>query len=340
MSGRSARDVTVLICTFNRAALLRETLASLAAMVVPFDWDWDVLVVDNHSTDDTRRVVGELAPAFPVPLRYAHESRPGKSSAFNRGLASGTGRVVASVDDDVLVCAEWLSAACSPLLGAGTTFDYTGGPVAPLWEAPPPPWFPDRPSDLWGTVAIVDYGPDAFVFEERQRVPLGANVAFRRDFFARVGGFLPSLGRSQGRILLGQELPELLRRARSAGARGLYVPAMRVHHHVPASRLTRAYFRRWWFGKGVCRARVDASHPITEMGVDLRHVPHVFGVPRFMYRDALRHARRWLSAWIAGDARKRAAHEMSLAYFVGYVSDRRRGAARRVRRGEPAPSLP
>ncbi len=94
MSDRPVRDVTVLICTFNRAALLRETLASLAAMVVPSDWDWDVLVVDNHSTDDTRRVVDELAPAFLVPLRYVHESTPGKSSAFNRSLASGTGRVV------------------------------------------------------------------------------------------------------------------------------------------------------------------------------------------------------------------------------------------------------
>jgi len=309
-------------------------------MVVAACWEWDVLVVDNHSTDDTRRVVDEAASAFAVPLRYAHESTPGKSSAFNRGLASGTGRVVASIDDDVLVSEEWLTAACSPLLAVDTTVDYTGGPVAPLWEAPPPAWFPDAPSDLWGAVAIMDYGADAFVFEERQRVPLGANVAFRREFFERVGGFLPSLGRSQGRTLLGQELPELLRRARSTGSRGLYVPAMRVRHYVPAGRLTRAYFRRWWFGKGVCRARVDALHPITELGLDLRHVPHVFGVPRFMYRDALRSALRWLSACVSGDARERALHEMRLAYFAGYVSGAERGVARRPWRRQPAPSLP
>lgn len=305
-------------------------------MGVPSQWDWDVLVVDNHSTDDTRRLIHEVAMAFPVPLRYVHESTPGKSSAFNRGLASGTGKIVASVDDDVLVHEEWLMAGCSPLLRYGSTFDYTGGPVAPLWEAPPPAWFPERPSDLWGTVAIVDYGADAFTFEERRRVPLGANVAFRRDFFERVGGFLPSLGRSQGHTLLGQELPELLRRGRTTHARGLYVPAMRVRHHVPASRLTRTYFRRWWFGKGVCRARVDRLHPVTELGLDLRRVPHVFGVPRFMYRDAMRDARQWLAACCSGDTRDRAVHEMRLAYFAGYWSDRRGGVKRRSWRGDPA----
>ena len=78
---------------------------------------------------------------------------------------------------------------------------------------------------LWGTLAILDYGPEPFVFEERRKIPLGANFAIRRSMIARIGGFDPTLGRNSDRVLLGQELPEFFARARAAGLRGLYVPA-------------------------------------------------------------------------------------------------------------------
>ena len=122
-------------------------------------------------------------------------------------------------------------------------------------------------------------------------MPLGANMAARRNLFQQIGGFRADLGRTGGRLVLGQEVPELLLRARSAGLRGIYVPAMEVRHHIPAKRLTPAYFRTWWFGKGVSRAALERMQPVTELGIDLRHTPHVLGVPRYMYGsgDAGRH---------------------------------------------------
>jgi GT2 family glycosyltransferase len=152
------------------------------------------------------------------------------------------------------------------------------------------------PSNLWGTIAILDYGTRPFVFEDEHKVPLGASFAIRRDLIERVGGFVPSLGRSTTRTMLGQELPELFRRARAAGARGLYVPAMDVFHHIHAARLTPSYCRQWWFGKGVSRARVDRMHPLTELGIDLRATPHLARVPRFMYADVARDLWRWAVA--------------------------------------------
>jgi glycosyltransferase involved in cell wall biosynthesis len=316
------RDITVLICTFNRSELLRRTLESLSRVQAPAGWRWDVLIVDNNSSDDTRAVVDSAATSFPVPMRYAFEGQPGKSSAFNRGIAETSAAVIASTDDDVIVSEGWLTAATAPLLDASQAIDYTGGPVEPAWEAPPPSWFPTGRSDLWGTIAILDYGAEAFVFEDRHRVPLGANVAFRRSVFDRVGGFLPTLGRStSGSTILGQELPELFRRGRAAGLRGQYVPAMRVRHHVPAVRLTRDYFRRWWFGKGVCRARVDRLHPITELGIDLRRVAHVMGIPRFMIRDVLRDVMRLVGAAVKRCEQDRVVCYMRLAYFAGYSWD-------------------
>src|SRR6185295_12354154 len=117
------------------------------------------------------------------------------------------------------------------------------------WETSCPPWLDQTRADLWGTLAILDYGAEPFAFEERRRVPLGANMAVRRSLVERIGAFSARLGRT-ARRLLGQEVPEFLARARAAGARGLYQPDMIVDHHVPASRLTKSYFRRWWFGKG------------------------------------------------------------------------------------------
>ena len=82
-------------------------------------------------------------------------------------------------------------------------------------------------------------------------------MAVRRDVFEAAGNFRADLGRTGSRLILGQEVPELLMRVRKAGYRGMYVPEMIVHHHIPSGRLTPTYFRRWWFGKGVSKAALE-----------------------------------------------------------------------------------
>jgi cellulose synthase/poly-beta-1,6-N-acetylglucosamine synthase-like glycosyltransferase len=323
-SERQTFDVTVLICTRNRRPFLTQTLDTLAQMSIPDGWRCEVLIVDNASTDDTAQSVLDRIPDYPLPLRYLIERAPGKSNAMNTGIAAANGSVLACTDDDVRVSAQWLDTACRPLLEADGEYSYTGGPVRPIWSSPCPDWFPRTPSNLWGTIAILDYGQQPFVFEDAHKVPLGANFAIRRELIERVGGFVPSLGRSTTRTMLGQELPELFRRARTAGARGLYVPEMEVQHHIPAGRLTPSYCRRWWFGKGVSRARVDRMHPMTELGVDLLATRHLARVPLFMFADCARDARRWLGAVVRRDATERVSIESRLCYFLGYVWERQR----------------
>lgn len=310
---------TVVIPTFNRATLLGETLDILAARSSA-TFSWDVVIVDNNSTDDTRHVVESRVENFPVPLRYLFESAQGRSPALNAGIRATTAPILVFTDDDVAVGENWLESAVTPLVRGA--IDYTGGPVHPIWEAERPNWLSmDRP-DLWGTLAILDYGPDAFVFEERKRVPLGANMAVRRALFDRIGLFDGRLGRSGGTQLLGQEVPEFLARARAAGARGMYIPPMVVDHHVPARRLTKQYFRRWWYGKGLSRAQLDRLQPVTELGLDLSTVRHLAGVPLFMFRTALTDAVGWITD--AFDAAEQFRREMMLCYFAGYVVARRR----------------
>jgi len=310
---------SVIIPTFNRASLLAPTLDCIAARC-RLDRPWEVIVVDNNSTDDTRAVVESRIARFPVPLRYLFEGAQGRSNALNAGIAASAAPILVFTDDDVLVSDTWLPSAVAPLVSG--EIEYSGGPVRPIWEAARPKWLSMDRSDIWGTIAILDYGAEPFIFEERRRVPLGANMAVRRSLLERIGLFDARLGRSNGRQLLGQEVPEFLARARAAQARGMYIPEMMVDHHVPARRLTKQYFRRWWYGKGLSRAQLDRLQPVTELGVDLSNARQVAGIPLFMLRSALMDAIGWLVD--AFDTAEQFRREMMLCYFAGYVAARRR----------------
>ena len=319
-------SATVLIATFNRAAMLEDTLVSLRGMRTQPGLTWECLVIDNNSSDDTKAVVERHARDFPVPLRYLFEARQGRSSALNSGIAAANADILVFTDDDVRVADGWLDAACGALASPEGSIAFAGGPVRPRWETPPPRWLDLERGDLWGTIAIQDHGSEVFVYEERRKVPLGANMAVRRDVFERAVLFRADLGRTGGgRLVLGQEVPEFLIRARAAGFRGLYLPAMEVHHFVPAARLTRTYFRRWWFGKGVSRSALERLQPRTEMGVDLARTPHILGVPRYMYGSALRDVAGWLRETVRRRPAAAFRHEMMLAYFAGYFWARRQG---------------
>jgi len=312
-------DVAVLIATYNRATLLGETLDVIAQSDPPGSHAWEVVVIDNNSRDRTRQVVESRQASFPVRLRYLFEARPGRSAALNAAHHVTTAPLILYTDDDVQVAPRWLATGTNALAEG---WDYVGGPVDPLWEAPRPDWL-DR--TLHGTIAILDYGTSRFVFEDRQRVPLGANMGVRRDLLERIGGFREDLGRSKGKKILGQEVPDLLARARAVKARGLYLPEMRVEHHVPAARLTKSYFRRWWYGKGVSKATLELNQPMTELGLDLRREPHIGPVPRFMLGSAVRNAFGYGRALLAGRRAERFRHEMMLAYAAGYIAARGMG---------------
>ena len=311
----SRLSASVVICTYNRSGWLDTTLRSLSRSVT--DRTWDIVVVDNNSTDDTKSVVDRHTAVSAVPVTYLFEPRQGKSNALNTGMARAAGHVFVFTDDDVEVDPGWLDAACDAL-EQEHGIDYVGGPVEPMWEAPPPRWFDARRSDLWGTLAILDYGPASFVFEDRQRVPLGVNMAVRRGLVDRVGGFHPELGR-RGKSLLGQEQAEFFSRARAGGVRGRYVPAMKVRHHVPASRVTLTYFLRWWFWKGISRARVDFIHGRTELGIDLRDVPHFMRVPRYVWGQVPRSIASGVLALLRGHRQDVMRHAMHLVYSIGYI---------------------
>jgi GT2 family glycosyltransferase len=313
--------VTVLICTCNRADHLSATLNSLSGIDAP-NVNWGVLVVDNNSTDHTSSVLADWVRKFPVPLRRLFEPRQGKSFAANSGIAAATGQVIAFTDDDVRVRSDWLRRIVEGM--DRYTCDYVGGPVIPLWEREPPSWFPPTNGLLWGVIALLDYGAEPMDFG--RRVPLGVNMAVRRQAFERIGVFDVRLGRKVG-TLLGQEQREWCLRARAAGLTGYYLPDVVVQHFVPADRLRKQYFRRWFYWRGISRALlyaqsgVDMEYPQSST-LDFRSLPHVAGVPRYLYRSAVRAACDTLVARLKNRPVESFERELWLCMFAGIIRQR------------------
>jgi glycosyltransferase involved in cell wall biosynthesis len=316
----SALKYSIVIATYNRAADLRDTLASLASLRP--DGPWEVIVVDNNSPDGTREVVETAARTFPVELRYVFEREQGRSPALNAGIRLARGGIIATTDDDVRVPSDWLNSAAEGL--ARLQCDYVGGRVLPIWGAPRPAWIPNHGGKQWAVVALLDYGTEPIEFGSR--VPLGVNMAFRRDAFERAGLLDPNTGRRAG-TLLGQEVREWCIRARRAGVRGFYIPGMAVEHIIPADRLCKRYFRRWFFWRGVSRALLyqrsglDMEAP-EQTVLDFTTVPHIAGVPRYLYRKAVANLFGWFASAVRRNAVAAFDHEVWLWFFAGIVKQR------------------
>ena len=134
---------SIVIATYNRAAVLKDTLASVSQLHPGAPWE--VIVVDNNSPDNTRQVVEAAASSFPVPLIYAFEREQGRSAALNCGFRLASGDIIVTTDDDVRVDPDWLNRIDAGL--ERQQCDYVGGRVLPVWEGPTPRWLPP-PSPL------------------------------------------------------------------------------------------------------------------------------------------------------------------------------------------------
>jgi glucosyl-dolichyl phosphate glucuronosyltransferase len=316
----------VVIPTHNRAEDLRETLASLRGLTTRASWE--VLVVDNKSTDHTRAVVEESQREFPAPLRYLLETEQGRSAALNAGFRAARGEIILTTDDDVRVAQDWLDQAVAALQRFRCA--YVGGRVLPIWGGRRPSWMPDTGGRLWVPIAMLDFGPEPLEF--LTRAPLGVNMALRRDVLAKAGDFDNALGRKAG-TLLGQEVREWCMRVRAAGMTGFYIPEMVIHHKVPAARLTKGYFRRSFYWRGVSRAilyRMAAADPETpeEPSPGLARAPRIGGVPRYLYRTFLANLAGFLRALARRDSRAILDTEMQLWFYAGlFVESWTRAAA-------------
>jgi glucosyl-dolichyl phosphate glucuronosyltransferase len=295
-------------------------LASLAA--IRTSDSWEAIVVDNNCSDATPDVVQAARSAFPVPLTYVFEKVAGRCAALNAGIARATGELIVTIDDDVRVAADYLDQV-------GRAFetlqcDYIGGRVHPLWRGQRPAWLPAHRTRHWAVIALVDEGLEPF--EWTSMLPIGANMALTRRAFDLVGPWNNDVGRKAG-TLLGQEVREWCLRARDKGLRGFYAPNVFVQHVIHADRLNKKYFRRWFYWRGISRAimyqqlGLDMEWPQRRV-FDFAKVPHIAGVPRYLYRTAVTTLLRTMRARLRGDETAAFEHELLLWMYAGIARQR------------------
>lgn len=256
MSVTRAPRVSVVVCTFDREALLERMLASAAGLEIPAGQPWEVLLVDNGPGQIGRRVGERFLGA--LPLTILREPTPGKTIALNRALAAASGELLLFTDDDVTLRRPWLRAFASAAT-ANPEAGWFGGRSVPDWEGGRPAWVGAEVfATLGGYFCNYDLGEAARPYREGDLLPIGASMAVRRAVFERVGPFNATLGPREGRRGVGDDT-ELIMRAQAAGIPGRYVPEAVVDHFVPAERLRPAALYRYGVIKGRQQAQMDGG---------------------------------------------------------------------------------
>jgi glucosyl-dolichyl phosphate glucuronosyltransferase len=302
--------LTLAVPTHNRAGVLGQTLASLAALRLPAGVETECVVIDNNSTDRTAAVVEECASRAPFAMRRVFELRTGSSFARNRAVDEAAGDFILFIDDDAVADREW---ACEMLAAMDRRgLDAACGMVLPRWESEPPRWL--GPS-LYVRFAVHDEAAIAsapLAAAEALRNYFSANAGFRRSCFERFGRFREDLGVVGGNPISGEDTELFARILARGGAMG-FVPAARVFHLVPAARMNRRYLIRKAFAFGVGTALEGGrSH----------------NRPDKLARNAIRMA----VAAARGERERMIFHELECANFFGYWWGRlsRRSGARRA----------
>jgi glycosyltransferase involved in cell wall biosynthesis len=241
VSGAAVR-ASVIICSRNRGASLRRTLASVSAADKPAG-DWEVVVVDNGSTDETADVVASFEGT--LPLRRVYEPEPGLSRARNRGVLAAKGEYLIWTDDDVVVDAGWLIGHVGAF-AAHPDAALFAGQVRPVLEQPVAPWFAAGERHLTDLVALRDF-PSVMPLSS-ERLPFGANYAVRAAEQRRYL-YDPGLGVAPGRRRGGEETA-VAKAILASGNTGVTVPASIVSHIIPTSRQTLSYVREFYIAQG------------------------------------------------------------------------------------------
>lgn len=238
--------ISAVVCTHNRAGYLRKALQSLVDQTLA-PWLYEIIVVDNGSQDNTKKVVSEFSN---VPnLRYLSEPIIGLSRARNTAWRNAEGEYIAFLDDDAVACPGWLA----KFLDVFETFQprpgAVGGKCEPIWEAPRPDWLAD---EMLGRLSVFHWSDVPIVLNERQWLS-ACNIAYPRELLQAAGGFREDLGRQGNKLRAGGEA-YLRQQLDLWGLCSIYHPEIVVGHHVSPSRLTKRWFREAAYQMGLSHA--------------------------------------------------------------------------------------
>jgi GT2 family glycosyltransferase len=211
---------------------------------IPGALEWEIIIVDNNSVDDTKKVVKEIQNSWKIPI-YIEEKNQGISYARNRGIRHAKGKLIAFTDDDVIVDPNWIKNIITAF--EENDAECVGGKILPIWEKTKPDWLSEN---LFYMLALLDHGNAPFYLMQPRL--WGANLAFRSRAFEKYGLFDTDRGRRPNKLYAGEETNFLSKLIRN-GEKVLYVPNIIVQHIIPKERIRKTYCRKWKFDQGELR---------------------------------------------------------------------------------------
>jgi glycosyltransferase involved in cell wall biosynthesis len=246
--------VSVVICCYNSSLRLPETIARLNNQIVPINIPWEVIVIDNASTDRTSEVAKNLwqGPEG-VSFRIESEPNPGLMNARKKGFESAKFDFINFIDDDNWVANNWVNKVYDKMLEypeAGAI----AGLSAPVFESPPPYWFEKYKG--WYAVGKLREGEGEM--PEGQML-WGAGITVRRSAWFEItqNSINPMLrGREGKRLTSGEDL-EMCLMISKAGWKLYFIPDLLLHHYIPSTRLTWKYLCNLYRANGQCHLYLD-----------------------------------------------------------------------------------
>lgn len=304
-------DISVIITTYNRSENLKDVFESLLKQdVTPF-LKYEIIIVDNNSTDGTRELINCYMKSFPYTLRYIFEPTQGKSIALNSGIGQSNGEVIVFTDDDVVVDKDWLNR----IMVCFTTYqcDALGGRTLPLYNSLVPGWVRQCKDILSGPIPCYDYGEAVMPYMSNMRSFIGANMAIKRSVLVEIGDFRVDLG--PGKCTVGMEDVEYFKRLKNAGKKLYYCGNAIVYHKIDKKRFSFKYLSSWNIAYGRYSVTIEYKNNIKAVAY--------WGIPRYLFRAGLNEL--LMIVVNISNKIKLVAHWNRLFFYIGMIIEYQKG---------------
>ncbi len=268
-------NISVIICTYNRSSSLQDTIQSLLRQEIGNRISFEILIIDNNSTDDTKLVVETKLKDDPIRLKYFFEEKQGISFARNKGVKEAQGSIIAFTDDDCIVDQYWLQRIKDTFEKYDASAVY--GKILPLWNDLEIPKWIVRDNRIWSSIGHLDYGEQVKLAKVSSEQFFGANFSIKRDDLLDLGLFNENLGVKGRKHYLGEET-EIYMKLLNKNKKIIYNPSLIVQHKIEKSFLTKDYFRKRNFYGGIS---------FSELSNQKEHL--ILGIPFWFIKESLGH---------------------------------------------------
>lgn len=289
-------QISIILATYNRCESLKNTLNSFLSLDDNEGVDWELLVIDNNSTDDTKSLVEKFSNISHGQIRYIREERNGKSYALNAGLKAALGDIFAFTDDDVTFEPFWLKNILKNFADPKTMC--LTGKITPVYPKTLPSWYSEKCSSVMGNV-------DSSPTKTTVNYVTGANMAMRNEVFRKIGQFNISTQLINEDTFLSQQIT-------NHGFSIVYDPEIEVYHYFQPEKMTKAYFKKWYWLSGLSISALNHEKDKSEKCL--------FHVTRWRYRRALEHLGSMVTNLF--NEKERFYHELQFRRFLAYCSYR------------------